>query len=355
MTTSKISKSTSNKVFVGLSGGVDSAVSAALLLEQGFNVTGVFIKTWTPDFAPCTWRQERRDAMRVAARLGIPFLFFDFEEEYKRGVADYMIDEYRMGRTPNPDVMCNKVVKFGAFWQKAKSLGADFIATGHYAQVEERDSLYKLKEGEDKDKDQSYFLWTLTQEDLSHTLFPVGGLEKKEVRRLAKKFNLPVSDKKDSQGICFIGDIDMKEFLSHYVHTTPGDVLNVDGEIIGRHDGALLYTIGERHGFDIQKKLPDSKPFYVVAKDIGNNTITVSNDVSVISENTPKKARMDNVNWINEPVLECMARIRYRQNKFPVSVQGDNVVFSAPQVVASGQSIVFYRGDECLGGAILSL
>jgi tRNA-specific 2-thiouridylase len=355
MITNKISKSTSNKVFVGLSGGVDSAVSAALLIKQGFDVTGVFIKTWTPDFAPCTWRQERRDAMRVAARLGIPFLFFDFEEEYKRGVADYMIEEYKKGRTPNPDVMCNRVVKFGAFWEKARSMGADYVATGHYARIDKNNGMYLLKEGKDREKDQSYFLWTLTQDDLSHTFFPVGDMEKNEVRNLAKKFNLPVSNKKDSQGICFIGDIDMKEFLSHYVDTTPGDVLNMDAEVIGRHNGALLYTIGERHGFDIQKKSPDSKPFYVVAKDISNNTITVSNDTSVISENTPKRARMDNVNWINEPALECQARIRYRQNKFPVKIDGGEVLFSSPQIVASGQSVVFYRDSECLGGAILSL
>ncbi|MEK7175242.1 MAG: tRNA 2-thiouridine(34) synthase MnmA, partial [Patescibacteria group bacterium] len=239
-------------VFVGISGGVDSAVSAALLKEQGYDVVGVFIKTWHPDFLPCNEEEERRDAMRVAAHLDIPFLTFDFEEVYKKSVADYMIQEYKIGRTPNPDVMCNKEVKFGAFFERAISMGADFVAMGHYAQIsteventEVRPLEYPrsdlciltsvLKKGLDPSKDQSYFLWNLKQEQLSKILFPIGNLKKNEVRKLAKKFNLPVAQKKDSQGLCFLGAIDIKEFLKHYIKSKKGKVLNEKGEIIGFH------------------------------------------------------------------------------------------------------------------------
>jgi tRNA-specific 2-thiouridylase len=199
-------------VFVGVSGGVDSSVSAALLKDAGYTVVGVFIRTWTPDFIECTWREERRDAMRVCAHLGIPFLECDAEEAYKKGVADYMIEEYKKGNTPNPDVMCNREVKFGVFWEFAKAHEADFIATGHYALNQ-----YQLERSKDTAKDQTYFLWTLTQDDLEHTLFPIGHLEKKEVRKLAEKYKLPTATKKDSQGVCFLGPLDMKDFLKHYI------------------------------------------------------------------------------------------------------------------------------------------
>lgn len=339
------------RVFVGLSGGVDSAVSAALLLEQGYDVTGVFIKVWQPDFLVCTWREERRDAMRVAARLGIPFLFFDFEEEYKKGVADYMIEEYRKGRTPNPDVLCNREIKFGAFWRKAKELGADYIATGHYA----RNIHGQLLEGKDKEKDQSYFLWMLNQEDLEHTLFPVGHLEKKEVRKLAKKFDLPQAEKKDSQGICFLGDVDMEEFLSHFIEIKRGEVLNVKGEVIGSHKGALLYTLGERHGFEVNVKSPDSKPYFVVHKDVEKNTITVSDKEEEISSELPKEVTLEKINWISKPEEENLeARIRYRQKRVPVSLEGLKVVFKEAEAAASGQSVVFYENEVCLGGGIIA-
>jgi len=347
-----ISKSTSKgkRVFVGLSGGVDSAVSAALLKEQGYDVTGVFIKVWHPDFLPCTWREERRDAMRVAARLNIPFLFFDFEEEYKKGVADYMIKEYALGRTPNPDVMCNREIKFGAFLKKAREMGADFIATGHYA----RNDSNVLKEGKDTNKDQSYFLWTLTPEDLSHVLFPIGNLEKPEVRALAEKFNLPVAEKKDSQGICFLGKVGIEEFLSHFITVVPGNVLDLKGNVVGTHHGAIYYTLGERHGFEITKNAPDSKAFYVIAKDITNNTITVSDNPAEITSHLPTKMKLQSVNWIsNSGKSPVTARIRYHQEKFPVKVDVNQIVFSTPQTAAPGQSIVFYAGDVCLGGGIL--
>lgn len=353
--------SNKKKVFVGLSGGVDSAVSAALLKEQGYEVTGVFIKVWAPDFLPCTWRDERRDAMRVAAHLNIPFLFFDFEKEYKEGVADYMIEEYKKGRTPNPDVMCNREVKFGAFWQKAKELGADYIATGHYAQIESRGKSFVMLEGKDEAKDQSYFLWMLKPSDLEHIMFPVGSLEKSEVRRLAKEFNLPVAEKKDSQGICFIGEVTLEEFLSEFVETKPGNVLNTDNEIIGTHKGAIYYTIGERRGFEITKKKSDDGAFYVISKDMENNTITVSSSKNEILSHSPKTILVKETNWITtednkEPVV---VRIRYRGKKLAIKVvvnkNGFKVNFSEPVVGLSyGQSIVFYQGHVCLGGGIIN-
>lgn len=349
---SKTNANTSGKkVFVGLSGGVDSAVSAALLKEKGYDVTGVFIKVWQPDFLPCLWREERRDAMRVCARLGIPFLFFDFEEEYKKGVADYMIEEYKRGRTPNPDVLCNREVKFGAFWKQAKGLGADFIATGHYARVIDGE----LYEGVDEDKDQSYFLWMLKKEELEHIMFPVGDMKKEEVRKLAKKFDLPTAEKKDSQGICFLGDVDIEEFLSHFIKVGGGDVLDTEGKVIGSHRGAIYYTLGERHGFEINTKTPHSKPFFVVGKDVEKNTITVSEDQEEIQSLLPTKSFLEKENWIGDKqAKDLLARIRYRQEKFKVSVLGSEVVFSVPQTAASGQSIVFYEGKKCLGGAIIA-
>src|SRR5581483_997818 len=235
-----------------------------------------------------------------------PFLFIDAEKEYKQGVVDKMLSEYKAGRTPNPDVLCNREIKFGIFLDFAKKRGADFIATGHYAQNVEGE----LKESKDKEKDQSYFLWTLTREDLEHTLFPVGGMEKREVRELAKKFSLPVAEKKDSQGICFLGDVSMEEFLSHYVVTKAGKVFNTEGEVIGKHKGLIYYTIGERHGFEITKKSPESGPFYIIAKDIETNSLVVSDKESEIKEFSPAKVQIKNVNWINEPETENLtARI----------------------------------------------
>ncbi len=342
--------SKTKKVFVGLSGGVDSAVSAALLKEQGYDVTGVFIKVWQPDFLECAWREERRDAMRVAAQLNIPFLFFDFGEEYKKGVADYMIEEYRKGRTPNPDVMCNKEIKFGAFWKKAREMGADYIATGHYAQIKNG----ALFEGADKNKDQSYFLWTLTRDDLEHVMFPVGYLQKSEVRKLAEKFDLPVSEKKDSQGICFLGHIDLQDFLGRYIDTKKGDVLDLHGNEIGEHNGALFYTLGERHGFEIENTDPLAKPHFVVAKDMQANTITVSDNPVEINKSLPAQIEIVNANWINKTSGSITARIRYRQEKFPVTLNENEVNFSTAQTATAGQSIVFYDGEACLGGAIIS-
>ena len=382
-------------VFVGVSGGVDSSVAAALLKDQGYNVVGVFIRTWTPDFIECTWRDERRDAMRVCAHLGIPFLECDAEEAYKKGVADYMIEEYKKGNTPNPDVMCNRMVKFGVFWQLAKERGADFIATGHYARVARAseklkvesykeegskklyklDELYELLTGCDSTKDQSYFLWTLTQDDLAHTLFPVGHLEKTEVRKLAEKYKLPTAVKKDSQGVCFLGPLDMKDFLKHYIETKKGDVLlaRQEGgmektEIIGSHDGAIFFTLGERHGFTIFKNEDNSKPLYVISKNIDKNTITVSHrsDLGEINSSPKsdlglgKKVECSNANWISgipEKGKKYTAQIRYHGELLAcmVDVTGPTcaIIFDKSVLVDKGQSIVVYDEDVCLGGCIV--
>lgn len=344
---------------MGVSGGVDSSVSAALLKEQGYDVVGVFIRTWQPEFIECTWRDERRDAMRVCAHLGIPFLECDGEEAYKKGVADYMIEEYKKGRTPNPDVMCNREVKFGIFSDFAKARGADYIATGHYAQ-NIRNSLVCSP---DVSKDQSYFLWTLTEEDLSHTLFPIGHLEKKEVRKLAEKFRLPTATKKDSQGVCFLGPLDMKEFLKHYIKSEEGKVVNEKGEMIGTHDGAVFLTLGERHGFMITEKTPEDKPYYVVAKDIEKNTITVSTNKyeykkdnnEIILENVVVRGDIKiNTNYT--------AQVRYHGELLPVTVTEYNeqnntlkVSFKKSDPTASpGQSVVLYNGEVCLAGGIIA-
>jgi tRNA-specific 2-thiouridylase len=349
-------KAVKKKVFVGMSGGVDSSVSAALLLEQGYEVTGVFIKVWNPDWLPCNWKEERRDAMRVAAALDIPFITLDLQEEYKKGVVDYMLDEYKKGRTPNPDVMCNKEVKFGHFLTKARAMGADYIATGHYAQVKEQKGVYTLFEGKDKNKDQSYFLWTLGQEELAHTLFPVGHLQKSEVRELAEKFKLPTATKKDSQGICFIGKVDMKEFLSHYIESKPGNVLNEKGEVIGSHEGAVFYTIGQRHGFTIEEKTPEDKPYYIIAKNSEANTIIVSHKVHEDQAlQSIQKIRLGEKSWVGPTsATPLQARIRYRQEKQKITLKQDMVTFQKPQDgVSKGQSVVLYRGEECLGGGVI--
>lgn len=348
-------------VFVGVSGGVDSAVALVSLKDKGYKVVGVFIKTWTPSFIDCTWRSERRDAMRVCAHIGVPFLECDAEKEYKEAVAEYMIEEYKNGNTPNPDVMCNREIKFGVFWKFARSHGADFIATGHYAICEKRDSDFILKQSPDKEKDQSYFLWKLNQNDLSHTLFPVGHLNKKEVRKLAKKYNLPNAVKKDSQGVCFLGKLNMKDFLSHYIESKKGDVLDEDGKIIGIHSGAVFLTIGERHGFSINNELNNNKPYYVISKDIKNNTITVSNNNSCLTKNNNKSISCRQANWISGKPLENKeygAVIRYHGELIKSSVkfkEEDRIIvtFTKNILVDKGQSIVIFDKGTCLGGAIV--
>ena len=296
------------KVFVGLSGGVDSSVAALLLQKGGYDVTGVFIKVWQPENGDCTWKEDRRDAMRVAASLGIKFLTLDLRDEYKRGVVDYMIDEYAKGRTPNPDVMCNREVKFGGFMNFAILNGADFVATGHYAQAENEE----MFEGRDNEKDQSYFLWTLKSSQLEKILFPIGHLDKSEVREEALKNKIPVAKKKDSQGVCFIGHIDMKDFIREHILANTsgnivnpvgldeGDVLDSSGNVIGHHDGSLFYTIGERHGLALNNNSTNTPRYYVIGKDIEKNTITVAEK---------EQMEKDGVGMIEKLVFDDLKRI----------------------------------------------
>lgn len=351
-------------VFVGVSGGVDSSVSAALLKEQGYQVVGVFMRTWQPEWIECTWRNERRDAIRVCAHLDIPFVELDLERKYKEGVADYMIREYRAGRTPNPDVMCNREVKFGGFLKWALSKGADYVATGHYVDQRISDKgIVEMLRGNDPQKDQSYFLWTLEQNQLQHILFPVGAMPKSQVRILAEKYKLPTAQKKDSQGICFIGEINMKDFLSHYIDDQPGDVLDSSGNIIGLHRGSLFYTIGERHGFTITKKGTDDRPYYVVAKDFENNTIIVSQDLNTANEqslNISLSDVVDNQGVLEEGIdIQCQIRYRGEVKKVKIlSFQKEKktmqIIFEKTDLtIASGQSIVFYNNEVCLGGGII--
>jgi tRNA-specific 2-thiouridylase len=396
-----VNNSSKGKVFVGLSGGVDSSVSAALLKKAGYDVTGVFIKVWQPDWLECTWKEERRDAMRVAAHLDIPFLTLDLEKEYKRDVVDYMLAEYKAGRTPNPDVMCNKAVKFGAFYEWAMAQGADFVATGHYAEIKHEirnsksetrnpkqiqnynsknkgqllDSSYLiLHTSYDSNKDQSYFLWNLRTDQLPHILFPVGHLTKPEVRKLADTFKLPTAMKKDSQGICFIGMVDMKTFLSHYIESKEGSVLNEAGKVIGTHSGAVFFTIGERHGFTITEKGSYDGAYYVVSKDVEKNTITVKMHESAAtlhtsylmshSSNPIPHTTLSSTNWISgAPILgkKYSARGRYRQELFEVIFEKLDEMDSTAVVkietghetITPGQSLVIYDGEVCLGGGVI--
>lgn len=326
------------RIFVGLSGGVDSAVSAALLQQAGANVTGVFIKGWYPPGQPCTWAQERRDAMRVAARLHIPFLTLDASEEYKKGVIDYLLAEYRAGRTPNPDVMCNKEVKFGAFYRYAKSLGAHAIATGHY------------RSGE---KDQSYFLWAVPKDILAETLFPVGHLDKNEVRVLAHDLDLPVADKKDSQGVCFLGSVSIEEFLTRAFGITPGRALDAHGRVIGEHNGVLLSTLGQRVAL---RKASESGPWFVLKKDVARNELMVGKERMSASASKPQEIVFDSTNWFDDESTVTEAQYRYRGPHIRGHINGDRFICAEPlpEIPAPGQSIVFYHGDELIGGGIIA-
>lgn len=346
-----------------MSGGVDSSLSAALLKEEGYNVIGVFIKTWHPPFMECPWKEDRVDAMRIAQKLDIPFKTIDLSKEYKKEVIDYMLSEYKKGRTPNPDVMCNKHIKFGGFFSYAEKEGADFVATGHYARMKRKGKETMLLRGKEKNKDQSYFLWTIKKRQLSKTLFPVGNFaEKKEVREEAKKRGLVTAEKKDSQGLCFIGKLDFKAFLKQYIKQNKGNVVNREGETIGTHDGVVFYTVGERRGFTILKKTPHDKPYYIVQKNIKKNELVVATEFQK-KEFLVKEVILSQTNWIVEkrPPLggKYHAQVRYRQKPIPCSLvkRGGRsvVVFSKPQeAVTSGQSLVLYKSEQCLGGGIIS-
>ncbi|OHA17662.1 MAG: tRNA 2-thiouridine(34) synthase MnmA [Candidatus Taylorbacteria bacterium RIFCSPHIGHO2_01_FULL_46_22b] len=367
-----LSVTSQGQVFVGLSGGVDSSVSAALLQQQGYDVTGVFIKIWSPEWTECTSKEDRLDAMRVCAHLGIPYKEIDLTDAYKQEVVDHLISEYKKGRTPNPDVMCNRFIKFGAFFNWALSEGADFVATGHYAKVAKSEERgvnreekqpntirYSLLAGVDSTKDQSYFLWTLTQTQLAQTLFPVGGLHKRDVRELARRFKLPTAEKKDSQGLCFIGHVDIKTFLSRYIQPTQGDVLGTSGKKIGQHQGAWFLTIGERHGFIITEKGTNDIPRYIVSKDVVANTITVGTRKAgeFFKQN---EVLLSDTNWISgsapDASKEYESQIRYHGGRMSCRITegGKKCIFlEVPDALAFGQSLVVYDGEQCLGGGIL--
>lgn len=341
-------------VFIGLSGGVDSSVAAALLQRQGYDVVGVFIKIWSPTFAECAWPEDRRSAMRVAAHLGIPFLTLDLSKEYKHDVLTYMVGEYRRGKTPNPDVACNRDIKFGAFLRFARAHGADFVATGHYARIKEGKRGFELHQGLDREKDQSYFLWTLSQKELAHTLFPIGHLKKPQVRVEASRMGLPTAKRPDSQGLCFVGELDLREFLGCYIRGRRGKVIDESGKTIGRHDGAPFYTIGQRHGFTTAVKGGKSEPHYIVAIDAKRNILSVSREPGRSAKASPA-VLLEDVHWIaGVPRGKLTARLRYRQPLFPVRVKGKTVVFRGPVLAPGGQSLVLYRGSECVGGGVIS-
>lgn len=338
------------KVYVGMSGGVDSSLTAALLVEQGYDVTGVYMKNWTQDMPglKCPWADDLADAKRVAVHLGINFEVFDFENEYKQKVVDYMIEEYKLGRTPNPDIMCNQEVKFRLFLDAALEHGADMIATGHYARVEDG----RLKMAADANKDQTYFLYRVTGEALKKTLFPLGNYTKPEVRKMAEERGLTTAAKPDSQGICFVGQIGIRDFLSQYVDQVPGAIIDKQtGEKVGMHDGAIFYTLGQRHGLDVGGGLP----YYVVGKDMEKNEVYVSRDLND-GELWKNEITLTAVHWINEAPENgnYQIRVRHRATLADARLDGDTLKLDQPQrAVAAGQSIVIYDGDVCLGGGIV--
>lgn len=337
------------KVFVGLSGGVDSAVSAALLRESGAQVTGVFIKIWQPEFIECTWREDRLDAMRVAAHLDIPFKEIDLSEQYQTDIVQSMLDAYATGTTPNPDVLCNEKIKFGHFLKWALAAGADYVGTGHYARIVTDARGTHLLRGVDAAKDQSYFLHRLGAHELSHSIFPVGSLSKREVRKYAQRFGIPVAGKPDSQGLCFVGDISMPEFLGRYIPLAAGNVLDSTGAVIGNHDGAALYTVGQRHGFSVDRP---SVPMYVLNTDTAGNTITVSasKDDAAVQE-----IFVTDHHWIRKPYSgEILVQTRYREKPVRARIDGQSIHFLTPHIVSPGQAAVFYADDECLGGAVIA-
>lgn len=350
-----------------MSGGVDSSVSAVLLMEQGYEVIGGFMKNWSQgdegkaagmEFDDeCSWRTERRDAMRVAAQLGIEFHTFDFEEEYRKKIYEYMIAEYKAGRTPNPDVLCNKYMKFDLFMREADKLGCEFVATGHYARVaRDADGTTHLLAGLDKNKDQSYFLCQLTQDQLKRVMFPIGELEKPAVREIARKRELIVADKKDSQGICFVGKVEMKDFLEARIQPHEGNIVTTAGGIVGQHRGFEFYTIGQRGGLGVG----GGTPYYVVERRPDTNEVVVAlgdGDPALYHTELEAAQLTETIEgnlekYQGKPI---MARIRYRQPLASCIFDGSKVVFKQPQrAVAPGQFIAFYVGEELIGSGVIA-
>lgn len=348
------------KVFVGLSGGVDSSVAALLLQEAGYNVTGVYMKNWTQDMPglECPWADDLADAKRVAVRLGINFKVYDFQQEYKDKVVQYMLREYEQGRTPNPDIMCNQEVKFKLFLETALKDGADMIAMGHYARILHKNKTGYLLQAVDKKKDQTYFLYRVTGAALSKALFPIGDYQKTQIREIARQHGLATADKKDSQGICFVGQVDMKDFLSNFIKTRKGPVVDKQtGKVIGEHDGAIFYTLGQRHGLNIGGGLP----YFVVDKNLDNNTVVVTTNLND-SGLWLGEVLLKDVNWINEPPknnIPYQARVRHLAPLVKATYlfkDGQNYVKlqEKQRAITSGQSIVIYDGERCLGGGVVA-
>ena len=337
------------RVALGMSGGVDSSVSAVLLQQQGYEVVGVYLECWK---APgCRAEEDRKDALNVALKLDIPFQVLDFKNAYKEKVVEYFFREYEAGRTPNPDVLCNKEIKFGLFYGWAMENGFDFVATGHYAQVQDG----ALRIPKDEWKDQTYFLYRLKEEQLAHIIFPIGHLDKKEVRALAEQNGLPVANKPDSQGICFIGEINVHNFLKDRLGENPGDVVDVRGKKIGVHQGLWFYTIGQRHGFNIKVDSTSIPPYYVISKDAKKNQLVVGFGAEAYQDSF----EIEDVHLINSTyqiskINNLLVRIRHTGKLLPCSVDGNRVKLAQSiQGIAPGQSAVFYHENICLGGGVI--
>jgi tRNA-specific 2-thiouridylase len=355
---------TRSLVIVGMSGGVDSSVAAWRLLQEGYDVQGLFMSNWDEDEdGYCTAAQDYQDARRVCEQLGIELHKVSFAGEYRERVFAYFLQEYRAGRTPNPDVLCNREIKFGVCFDYARRLGADYVATGHYARVVHAPRVQLLK-GLDPQKDQSYFLHAMSGTALARTLFPIGEMHKDEVRRIARELTLPVFDKKDSTGICFIGERPFAEFLSKYLPAQPGNIESADGRVLGRHQGLMYYTLGQRQGLGIGGRHDaGAEPWYVAAKDLDRNVLTVvqGHDHPLLFSST---LRVEQLTWVSGPPqatpLRCTAKVRYRQADQPcvlhLTADGTGtVVFDRPQrAVTPGQYAVFYQDDECLGGGVIA-
>lgn len=349
------------RVVVGMSGGVDSSVAAYLLKEQGYDVIGIFMKNWddTDEFGVCTATDDYEDVIRVCNQIGIPYYAVNFEKQYWDKVFTYFLEEYKAGRTPNPDVMCNKEIKFKAFLDHALSLGADYLATGHYAQVvHPENGETKMLRGIDNNKDQTYFLNQLSQEQLSKVMFPIGHMEKKLVREIALEAGLATATKKDSTGICFIGERNFKEFLGQYLPAQPGTMETLDGVKMGKHDGLMYYTIGQRQGLGIGGA---GDPWFVIGKDLDRNVLFVGQNIHHDALFSDSLSAVDLSFTSNTPpsgTIQCTAKFRYRQADVGVTVEftgGEAIVtFAEPvRAITPGQAVVFYDGEECLGGGTI--
>ncbi|MBQ3352926.1 tRNA 2-thiouridine(34) synthase MnmA [Candidatus Saccharibacteria bacterium] len=347
-------------VYVGMSGGVDSSVSALLLKEQGYNVVGIYMKNWSKDLPgmKCPWAEDLADAKRVAVKLGIDFEVWDFEKEYREKVVEYMLREFRAGNTPNPDIMCNQEIKFKLFYEKAMARGADYIATGHYARAKDG----KLMRAVDENKDQTYFLYRISEESLVHTIFSLGEMTKPEVKKLAEKKGLHNAYKKESMGVCFVGEVGMKDFLKEYIDIKPGEIREIESEkVLGYHEGAVFYTIGQRHGLYLDGEkgvVNDGLPYYVVKKDVKNNLLYVSKNLN--DDNLwVDKLRLKELLFRSgprpaDPSTSVLVRLRHRAPLIPARFDGKTLYFENKiKRPASGQSAVLYDDEICLGGGII--